>query len=51
MTAEESLGAYLASRPEAVARLDRLVDQLVVEGVDDLAVITVAVRQIRGVAS
>jgi glutamate dehydrogenase len=49
--AEGALAAFLASRPEAAARLDRLVEQLRAEGVHDLAVITVAVRQVRSVVS
>ena len=49
--AEQALASFLASRPEAVARLDRLVEQLRAEGVDDLAVITVAVRQVRSAVS
>jgi glutamate dehydrogenase len=49
--AEQALEAFLGSRPEAVARLERLAEQLRAEGVDDLAVITVAVRQVRGVVA
>ena len=49
--AEQALQAFLDSRPEAVARLERLADQLRAEGVDDLAVITVAVRQVRSVVA
>jgi glutamate dehydrogenase len=49
--AEAALAAFLESQPEAVARLDRLADQLRAEGVDDLAVITVAVRQVRSVVA
>jgi glutamate dehydrogenase len=49
--AEQALQAFLDSRPEAVARLERLAEQLRAEGVDDLAVITVAVRQVRSVVA
>jgi glutamate dehydrogenase len=49
--AEQALEAFLGSRPEAVARLERLAEQLRAEGVDDLAVITVAVRQVRSVVA
>jgi glutamate dehydrogenase len=49
--AEQALQAFLGSRPEAVARLERLAEQLRAEGVDDLAVITVAVRQVRSVVA
>jgi len=34
-----------------VARLRRLIDQFRAEGMNDLAVITVALRQVRGVIS
>ena len=40
---------FLAGRPEAVARLERLIEQFRTDGMDDLAVITVALRQVRGV--
>jgi glutamate dehydrogenase len=49
--AETALEQYLDSQPAAHARLDRLVEQLRDEGVDDLAVITVAVRQVRSLVS
>jgi glutamate dehydrogenase len=49
--AEQALEAFVGSRPEAVARLERLAEQLRAEGVDDLAVITVAVRQVRSVVA
>jgi len=34
-----------------VARLERLIDQFLADGMDDLAVITVALRQVRGVTT
>ncbi len=46
---EEALAAFVARRPQAVGRLDRLIAQLRTEGVRHLAVLTVAVRQVRGV--
>ncbi len=45
----DALAAFLAGRPEAVARLGRLIEQFRADGMDDLAVITVALRQVRGV--
>ena len=47
----DALARFLAVRPEAVARLRRLIDQFRAEGMNDLAVITVALRQVRGVIS
>jgi glutamate dehydrogenase len=51
VAAEDALERYLDSQPAARARLDRLVEQLREEGVDDLAVVTVAVRQVRSLVS
>jgi len=48
---DAALHAFMAARPEAVGRLDRLIAQLRTEGVRDLAVLTVAVRQVRGVVA
>jgi glutamate dehydrogenase len=45
----DALAGFLAGRPEAVARLERLIEQFRSDGMDDLAVITVALRQVRGV--
>jgi glutamate dehydrogenase len=45
----DALARFLARRPEAVARLERLIEQFLTDGMDDLAVITVALRQVRGV--
>ena len=45
----DALARYLADRPEAVARLERLIEQFRADGMHDLAVITVALRQVRGV--
>ena len=49
--ADEAVAAYLAARPEASERLSRFMRGLALEGVTDLAVLTVAVRQIRGLAA
>ncbi len=45
----DALAQFLAGRLEAVARLERLIEQFLSDGTDDLAVITVALRQVRGV--
>ena len=45
----EALALFLRARPEAAARLERLIEQFLDEGTDDLAVITVALRQVRSV--
>jgi glutamate dehydrogenase len=45
----DALGRFLAGRPAAVARLGRLIDQFRSDGMNDLAVITIALRQVRGV--
>jgi glutamate dehydrogenase len=50
-TADEAVTAYLAARPEASDRLSRFMRGLALEGVTDLAVLTVAVRQIRGLTT
>ena len=47
----DALSRFLDARPVAVARLERLIDQFTPSGMDDLAVITVALRQVRGVIS
>ena len=47
--ADGAVKRFVRARPEAVGRLDRLIAQLHTEGVSDLAVLTVALRQIRGV--
>ncbi len=44
----EALARFLAARPEAVGRLERLIEQFRADGMDELAVITVALRQVRG---
>ncbi len=44
-----ALNLFLTARTEAVARLERLIEQFLPEGTSDLAVITVALRQVRGV--
>ena len=49
--ADEAVATYLASRPEAAERLSRFMRSLALEGVTDLAVLTVAVRQIRSLAA
>ena len=41
----DATSAFLAARPKAVGRLDRLIAQLDAESVRDLPVLTVAVRQ------
>ena len=48
---EEALVAYLESRGEAYRRLQGFMRALAAEGVRDLAVVTVAVRQIRAIVS
>ena len=45
----EALDRFLDARPEARARLERLTDQFQAEGMHELAPITVALRQVRGV--
>ena len=44
---DEAVASYLASRAETAARLQRFMRTLAMEGVTDLAALTVAVRQIR----
>ena len=45
---DDAVARFARARPEALGRLDRLIAQLETEGVGDLAVLTVALRQIRG---
>jgi NAD-specific glutamate dehydrogenase len=45
----DALARFLAGRLDAVARLERLIEQFRSDGMHDLAVITVALRQVRGV--
>jgi glutamate dehydrogenase len=47
----DALARFLAGRPAPVKRLKRLIDQFRADGMRDLAVITVALRQVRGVIS
>jgi glutamate dehydrogenase len=49
--ASEALDAYLAGRGEAHERLGRLVESLDSPGEDELAALTVALRQVRSVVS
>jgi len=44
---DEAIDSFLASREEAVARLQRFLRSLGIEGVTDLSQLTVALRQIR----
>ena len=44
---DEAIDGFLASREEAVARLQRFLRSLGIEGVTDLSQLTVALRQIR----
>ena len=46
-----ALDAYLGGRREASDRLDRLVNVLTTQGETGLAALTVALRQVRGLAS
>jgi glutamate dehydrogenase len=48
---DEAVEAFLATRAEAVARLQRFMRALSAEGIGDLAQLTVALRQIRALAS
>ena len=48
---DEAVDAFLDVEAEQVARLQRFVRQLAVEGVNDLAQITVALRQVRALAT
>jgi NAD-specific glutamate dehydrogenase len=47
---DEAIEGFLASRAEAVDRLQRFLRTLGLEGVTDLSQLTVALRQIRAVA-
>src|SRR5439155_23437776 len=47
---DEVVEAFLQARAEPVARLERFMRALALEGVSDLAALTVAVRQIRSLA-
>jgi glutamate dehydrogenase len=47
---DEAVEAFLASRREVLGRLDRFMSAFALEEVGDLAAVTVAVRQIRGLA-
>jgi NAD-specific glutamate dehydrogenase len=44
---DEAIDGFLASREEAVDRLQRFLRSLGIEGVTDLSQLTVALRQIR----
>jgi glutamate dehydrogenase len=46
----EAVAAYLAARGDATARLGRFMRGLALEDASDLAALTVAVRQVRGLA-
>jgi glutamate dehydrogenase len=47
----DALAEFLARRPAAVARLERLIEQFRADGIHDLAVLTVALRQVRATMS
>jgi glutamate dehydrogenase len=48
---DEAVDLFLEANAEKVARLQRFVRQLAVEGVNDLAQITVALRHVRALAT
>ena len=47
----DALAQFLARRPAAVARLERLIEQFRADGMHDLAVLTVVLRQVRATMS
>jgi glutamate dehydrogenase len=47
----DALARFLARRPAAVSRLERLIEQFRADGIHDLAVLTVALRQVRATMS
>jgi glutamate dehydrogenase len=48
---EDAVDHYLAGRSHALGRLVRFVQALAVDGIDDVASVVVAIRQIRGLAT
>ncbi len=51
MPVDEAVDAYLEARPQALQRLQRFTRSLAMEGVSDLSQLTVAMRQLRSLAS